>query len=369
MRGLVALACIALVATPAHAGVYAFVRLGTSDPPLFGIVHPPHFNGAGGMLNISVCTASGNPELMVPVQDSMAVWNALAPLTGNCMRCMRVEDIPARPPIGQDLRSVILHELGHVLGLDHTNLLLAGVSLSYSNGVGTNSVDIGSDGVRGSSDDHHLPEPPDPNPARIINWFRIQDNNPIIVDGLVIEETTFTRARSSLPAGHVWPTNANSDYRQTVPPDDTADLLGLPNSQAVMYSFLSERQVYQGLGADDSSTLRFGMTGLDKMAGNADDYTYAFSFVADCNQADVEVSFVDPVTDPDLDLGVLGVTIEGVTGIPQPPNQTQHYFVRPATGRARIEMKLNDRVTWDIDLVFGDGFESGDTSAWSFVQP
>ncbi len=367
MRALLALTYVLVVAQSASAGVYAFVSLGTSDPPLFGIVHPPHFTGAVGTLTIPVCTAVANPELAVPIQDSIAVWNALLPSVGNCASCMRVEDIPSSRPVGQEVRSVILHELGHVLGLDHTNLILGGIPTSYTNAVGTTSVTVGP--VRGSSGDHHLPEPPNPNPARIIHWFRLQDNDPIVVDGLAISGTSYTRSRSSLPVGHVWPANANSDYRSTAPPDDTADLLGFPNSQAVMYSFLGERQVYQALGADDANTLRLGMTGLDQVLGNADDYAYTFTFVADCNQADVEVAFVDPETDPDLDLGVLGVTIEGVTGIPQPPNQTQHYFVRPKTGRSRIEMKLNDRVAWDIELVFGDGFESGNSSDWSLVVP
>lgn len=369
VRLLAGLLLLVAIARPSVAGVYAFVSQNTGDPPLFGIVHPPGFNGAGGTLSLPICVVGGDAELAAAVQQAIALWNSRAPATGNCTKCMRVEDIPNRPPLGQHLQSVVLHELGHVLGLDHTNLILGGVSTSFTNSVDTINVSTGGDGVRGSSDDGHSPSPPNPNPARLIHWFRVADNNPIVVDAVVIEEATFTRARASLPSGHAWSTNANSDYRSTSPDDDTADLLGFPDSQAVMYSFLNEDLVYDELGADDTNTVRMAMTGMNKLAGDSDDYGYTFTYVTDCNQADIEASFVDPATDPDLNFGELGVAVLGVTGIPDPPDPTQHYFVRPASGNTKILVKLNERVTWDFKLVFDDGFESGDTSGWSTAVP
>ncbi len=367
-----ALTILALsLSSPLLAGVYAFVDRDTDDPPLFAIVHPPGFAGAGGQISIAVCASPGNPELVQPIQDSFALWNSLTPATGNCTMCMRVEDISPDMPFGVSGESVLVHELGHTLGLDHTNLNLSGTQTSATNAVRTTVVDFGADGIRGSSDDRHFPQPPSMNAARIIHWFRNVDNNPMAIDGTIIDATTFTRARSELPTGHTWPANGNSDYRTAAPADDTADLLGSPNTQAVMYSFVNEDLVYTGLSADDVNTVQMGMTGLDNTASTADDYTFVFTFEPDCSQADIEVSLVDPFTDPDFIPGVLGVTVAQVTGIPDPPNQTQHYFVGPNSGQARVLIKLNDNITWDFEIivVFDDGFESGDTSSWDVTVP
>jgi hypothetical protein len=359
-----------LAASKLSAGVYNYVELNTGSPPLFGIVHPPGFTSAGGALDIPVCVAPGDEEVLPALQAAIATWNLQIGITANCDRCRCAESAGSVRPLGVSLESVFLHELGHVLGLDHVNLILAGTSTSFTNAVGTTFVNDGSDNTRGSSDDIHAPVPPSPNPARIIHWFRLADNDPIVVDAITIDQSSFTRARSELPAGHSWPANGNSDYLNEAPClTDTSELLGSPNTQAVMYSYVNEELVYKWTSADDLNTLRFGMTGMDKMAGTADDYTVEFSLASDCSQAVVEVNLEQPAVGGDLEPGSLAVVIADVTGVPEPPNPTQHFLMRPFGARPRINLRLNDRIEWDYELVFGDGFESGDTAEWSIVVP
>ncbi len=356
-----------IVAVPAaQAGVWFLVdsQEAPGSPPLFGIVHPPGFTGAGGHLTVRACTAPLAIDVRPALQNAMALWSELTPNTGNCQLCQRAEDIPLVAPVGPHLASVILHELGHcAMGLAHVNLTQGMFPTSFTNNVDSVSIDVGLDGVRGSADDRPSPLPG----TRLIHWFRIADNNPVVVDGTIIDQDSFTRALSSLPSGHVWSASANSDFRSAG--DDTSDLLGFPNTQAVMYSFHSERQVYTGLSADDVSTVKMAMTGLDNEAGTGDDYTFGLQFEPDCAQANIEVQLVDPTVDPDLPPGALGRCIAEVTGIPNPPNQTQHFFLHPATGNARILIKINDNVVWDYELVLRAGFESGDTTEWSSVVP
>lgn len=118
-----------------------------------------------------------------------------------------------------------------------------------------------------------------------------------------------------------------------------------------MYSYVNEELVYKWTSADDLNTLRFGMTGMDKMAGTADDYTVEFSLASDCSQAVVEVNLEQPAVGGDLEPGSLAVVIADVTGVPEPPNPTQHFLMRPFGARPRINLRLNDRIEWDYELV------------------
>lgn len=138
-----------LAASKLSAGVYNYVELNTGSPPLFGIVHPPGFTSAGGALDIPVCVAPGDEEVLPALQAAIATWNLQIGITANCDRCRCAESAGSVRPLGVSLESVFLHELGHVLGLDHVNLILAGTSTSFTNAVGTTFVNDGSDNTRG----------------------------------------------------------------------------------------------------------------------------------------------------------------------------------------------------------------------------
>ena len=331
-----------LVASPASAGVF----LGALDDarPAFIITHPPGFMGDGGELTVRICAQNDSLALVGPLLRVMDTWNALEPMAGNCPACGLIEDPLSAGPTASDAFSTLLHEIGHcALGLDHTNWIdTQGLDTNFTNSRDALSITAGADTVEGSNDDVVLPLPG----TGLVHWFRIADNDPVAIDATVIDEDTFSRARLSLPAGHLWAASANVGV---------ADQLGAPGTSAVMFSAGDPDDVFLGLSPDEVATVRFGMTGLDKVAGTADDYTYRLIYVADCAAADFSVQFGTPA-------GGFGDCVAGTAGIDNPPLITQHFRVVPAF------VRMSDAEPWDFGpLIFKDSFEEGDTGAWNDV--
>lgn len=246
------------------------------------------------------------------------------------------------------MASVLLHELGHcAMGLGHVNWSGgAQGGTSYTSTRDVQSWVDGPDGFRGTRDDRPQPLPG----SRLIHWFRAADNNPVIVDGTVIDESTYSRAIVDLPSGDAWPASGNIA---------TSTLLGEVGTQAIMYSAIDREQGYAGLTADDVATVQFGMTGLDEEAGTADDYTVALSVVADCADADIEVSFElfsDPLMQP------LAVCTSELTFIGGDGLFDIHHVLVPFDVAPRITVQVNSGKLWDA--VFVDSFETGTTAAW-----
>lgn len=190
------------------------------------IVHPVGYAGQGGIISIKVCTQDS--RLQAVTERAVATWNALVPTTGNCPDCWRTEE-PGRP--GKvNAETVVLHELGHcVFGLDHINRPwdfttgqppYAATSLTRSAsvvpttgaiepGMDLHDIGMGPELILGSSDDIHW-EVVGSDRADSVSWFRKADNNPFVVDGTVIDLSTFGRSvTSSLPPGHRWGASAN----------------------------------------------------------------------------------------------------------------------------------------------------------------
>jgi len=89
----------------------------------YAIVHPAAYDGSGGSVVVRVCVVQGNEALVAPLQEAMRVWNALVPMTANCDNCTVAFEPAADPPLPWDLRTTLIHELGHcAVGLAHINL-------------------------------------------------------------------------------------------------------------------------------------------------------------------------------------------------------------------------------------------------------
>jgi len=265
---VVALSLAALF--PAQAGVFML-----SDQSANTITHPTGYSGRGGELSVSVGITS--PEMAIPVLNAIHTWNNLKPRLGNVIKTGH------NVPRDQfDFESVLLHELGHCIGLNHPTLSsesgLNGTDRDYTKTMrGANNVfDLypGLDGVIGSDDDQRGDD---------INlfWFHRETNNPFF-NAPVVDRTTYSRDLRDLPPGHLFATNANLEVAQS---------LGLENSEAVMQQGISAGETRRALSMDDVATLRLAMSGFDQTAGTGDDYTLALEFAGVTTNADIVVNF------------------------------------------------------------------------------
>jgi len=393
--------------------------------PAFSIVHPPGYDGSSGVLDVKICVLTGSEVLTPVVQAAIDTWNSLEARTDNCDSCILFEETPP-PVTSLPAFSSILHELGHcALGLDHINLVetvrtpnffrvgtcdvdsdnVCGESTSFTQAANMTEIDEGAGPpvTRGDENDLHFnkcfvpgfspvalaaetvsrvdplgpgggftcPSPPEccPDPPRTIPWqifefawFRIADNNPVVVDGTVIDQLTFTRNQASLPAGHDFAASANRVV---------AEQLGSSRTQSVMYSGIVSLTRFFGLSADDVNMVKMGATGQDLNANTADDYIVNLVYEPDCMQADIRVDFGTifvPINNP------AGCMTEVTLSFPQPAATERHWSLTPAAdptvpdSATWILVELNDLFSWDFSIpVFRSTFDSGDLSEWSEV--
>ena len=343
---------------------------GETVPP-FAITHPLGYDGSGGVLQLRVCVASGSEILIEPARRAIDTWNQLLATTENCDGCKVWEEGPFQPATSMHAETTLLHEIGHCpLALDHPDRnwdaqvppdgVWENTSFTRSWGVRSppDGIQVGPDFIRGTLDDVHS-APPSQGTVSSVSWFRIMDNNPFLADGTVIDIDTFSRSVTSLPSSHFWPSNANRRVGET---------LGFQNTQSAMYSLQVEGEETAALTADDVAMIRMGMTGQDLMAGTVDDYT-------------IQLELVEPCEDPIDVLIALGSTPEGTVGFclasvdysfPQNPMLARHMTIEPPLGQSLpLVIFLDEGIDWDTgpEIVFENGFESGDFSGWNVVTP
>ena len=313
----------------------------------FIIVHPIGYTGTGGQIDVDICIKPSDVSRIQPALiEALAIWESFIASTGNCVNCLTAEET------GDDTKplsmaSSVLHELGHcAFGLGHTNL----AGTNFTNTRDSVSIDDGADNIRGSRDDLPSPLPG----SRMIHWYRLADNDPVVIDGTVIDSSTYALPMGSLPAGSTWAASANRFV---------SDLLGAgDDTQSIMHTVIKPEMRYVGLTADELNQIRYGMSGLDSVAGTADDYTIQASFVTDCAAAEVEIELMT-FGDPDilggcaLQLRPIDPTMPGIGSI--------HHTAEPvaAAGVTRLIVQISESALWDV--VFSDGFETGDLSNWT----
>lgn len=406
---------------------------GPDELPPFAIVHPIGYDGAGGTLTVKVCVREGQDDLITPVQEAIAIWNGLTPTTGNCQDCVLWEETGPASGLF-DTTSVLVHELGHcAFGLGHINLTednrsptngrvgscdvdqdgFCDEDTSFTASFNATRVLDGGSGVLGDADDapenncpilgsaHGLSSPtggasvprdwkpfddpecllglgcaggpsccpacPGPEcpstPWQIgdISYFRTADNNPFVIDATVIDKDSYSRNDLNLPAGDSYAASANRAV---------GEALGFQDSQAVMYSLLVRRSEFVGLGADDVNMVRMAMTGADRDAGTADDYTVQLAYEPSCGNADLEVQRGNEWIAMNNVMTLGACIAETVDSFSQPPQLRFHHTLVPVEPiESRLVLELNPRMPLDFAVLLYSGFETGDLSEWSAVVP
>ena len=254
-------AAIALIGGSIVPAVYAGAFIFAAGNGADIIAHPTGYTGAGGILPVNVCIVPSSPfatDMEVPVQNTINTLNKSVPTIGNFNFTSGL--------LGNefDFESVALHEVGHCVGLAHPNLGsqtgLAAAETNFTNATpGTDNqfgLGAGADGVIGSSDDVRGDD-------ENLHWFDMATNDPFAIQALV-DATTFSRSLTDLPSGDLFATSADRDV---------GVLLGYANTEAVMQQGSFGGEAQRTLAADDVHTLQLGRTGLDMIAGTADDYT------------------------------------------------------------------------------------------------
>lgn len=333
MKAPAALILTGMACTPANAGLFIFAE-GQENPRL--IAHPTGYTGTQNTLNVSVCIDPGSEsiaEMEVPVRNTVTVWNRLDPVLGNTTL--------NNPQLGSsqvDYESVLLHELGHCIGLAHPNLAtesgLTGTDRRYAKTLpgdsGTHDLDPGEDGVIGTRTDLRGDD-------INMNWFRIGVNDPFIHEQ-IIDATTYSVNTNDLPAGHNFVEVAGLQVAQR---------RGLPNDEAVMYQGTRIQETKRELNRDDASMIRLGMSGIDRLQDSAADYELVLEYGGVAEGCDITVTTEGP-----------GFGVCSVSGTFFMPNHIQITSGTITMGSAETFNWFFNTELLEDDTIFADRFES-----------
>jgi len=336
-RGLISLFLVFGTVRPVRAGAFIFADEVNGANV---ITHPTGYTGAGGdvIVTVGINPASAHAnEMEISVRNIIDTFNRLTPTTGNLL----FGSDNNIPPGQVDFESTALHEVGHCLGLGHPNLStesgLMGADQNYTKstrGINNNfNLNAGGDGLRGSGDDLRGDD-------QNLHWFRRSNNNPFTIAGTV-DSTTYSRSLMDLPLGQSFAANGDRDV---------AASFGVPNTEAVMQqgAFVDEAQ--RELAHDDVATLLYGMSGLDEIAGTADDYHVVLSFAGMTNAANIVLSF------DDTQAGFAACQVGGafISG-------TDHTRITSANAffNTGFFWFFNDKLNSDLQVRFGSGSGGG----------
>lgn len=285
-RYIAALAvAVAMMVGADRAHGFAYLFTSNSNPDI--VAHPAGYTGAGGQVDISVGIRTDSAfasEMQVAVLNVIDVWNALEPTVNNLFQ-LENNDVPED---FVDYETILLHEMGHALGLHHPNLGsesgFSGVERNYTRANrGLNAVfdlDPGPDGVIGSADDIRGD---DVN----LNYFKTADNNPFSLPASdIIDTTTYSRDIALLPPGDSFSANPDRDVAASPP-------FNLDLTEAVVQQGAFIDEVQRTLGHDDVAGIRYAMSGVDGVQGTADDYTINLYYAGVTNSADIGIRMIN----------------------------------------------------------------------------
>ncbi|MGI9237296.1 MAG: hypothetical protein ACR2QZ_07855 [Woeseiaceae bacterium] len=273
---LLGLISFTLGSTRVEAGAFLIPGLTPPNPDI--VTHAPNYSGTGGEIVVTVCIDPMDPNaatLETPVKNVVSAFNAFAPVTQN-LQFGASNNIPAT---SFDFESVMLHEVGHCLGLGHPNLASeSGLPTDEQDSTATQDgantmvdVDAGTDTLFGSSDDVRSD---DVN----LQWYTPGVNNPFLLPA-VVDSSTYSRT-GALPGGHLFAANADRQVGAA---------LGLADTEAVMQQGTFNDEAQRVLANDDVATLMYAGVGYDETAGTADDYTVELQYVGLTTSCDISV--------------------------------------------------------------------------------
>jgi hypothetical protein len=272
---LVAMSVGLCLQAPAFAGAFVFANANRPDT----FTHPQVYSGTGGTLaDLTICIdISVMPELAAQAEGAVrkvvATHNRFMSLGANNLAFTDATDIPPGAVI--DFESILLHEVGHCIGLAHPNHSSESGFPADPERNGTKSLrgpngvfdqNPGADGLHGSRDDVRGDD-------INLHWYVRGQNNPGVLPA-IIDTSTMARELTALPAGHSFVANADIDVMNAA---------GFPNTESVMQQGSRFAEAARHFQHDDLATLRLARAGLDRVAGTSDDYRYALRYVGQLN--------------------------------------------------------------------------------------
>lgn len=375
IKAPVALA-VALAYASAHGGT--FTQFG--GRPTDQVVYPGGYNGTGGELGINVCLdpaqlpAGGGAQAEQAIRNVIAEFNRMQGTAGN---------VSSNPSPGDDFEGVLLHEVGHCVGMGHTvfgpsEVGSGSASLYFPNATtgadASRNTDAGADGIRGTRDDVRGDD-------INLNWFQIGVNDPWAPLAATIDRVTFSQDLADLPAGYNFVEVASS----FTPCSSTADsslLFGEAATQNTMFPVICGNNLLRRLAPDDVALLRVARSGLDGVQGSADDFTTALAYAGQTSSCDIVIKFNESTgyANCSVSASVSGSRVSITTGtINMNSNVDWHFNQGDTTGDAVGPTvsasspasgsttslgggNIDDRVNGAIDFTLSGGSGSGTTA-------
>jgi hypothetical protein len=240
------------------------------------ILHPTGYTGSGGVLNVGVCIDPNSlnaQDLVIPIKNNISVWNDLQPIANN---------VQTGVVSGIDAESVLLHEMGHCIGLAHVNA-------ASESGLGENNITKATDGANNVFDVNKGPDNIAGSYDDIrgddvnLHWFNPANDPFQLPIHTPVDTTQYKRETGFLPAGDSFAQNASRAL---------APAMGYPSSEAVMQQGTYGGETQRELMSDGASTIMLAASGVDESAGTGDDYQIVLTYEGITNTGNCDITVI-----------------------------------------------------------------------------